>query len=188
MGYAEYLGNILRPLGVYDLKETSFSGGEIAALGRAFDDFESYAREKVRESMVLTAQSDGLTQMEGLFPFLATAVSVGLRRDAISGFLQVSGDSFTEESLCRCLSACGTQCVVAETEDPLVVSVRFPREPGEPASFSEKRRIIESLLPCHLTPDYRFTWCLWQAVEATGMTWGQAENLSFYQLALLGVE
>lgn len=186
MGYGEYLRQLLRPLGVYDLSEGSYSGGEVAALGAALDALDAYAQAKQKEAMVLTAEGEGLEQMESLFSRLMTAQSLKERREAISGFLQVSGDSFTEESLSRCLAACGTACMVRQTREPNVVCVRFPSQAGEPPQFAEKKAIIESILPCHLEIRYDFTWCTWEGLG--GMTWEQAANLSFLQLSLWNLE
>ena len=185
MGYVAYLRNLLRPLGVYNLAENSFSGAELAALGAALDELDAYAQEKMREALVMTAEDGGLSAMESLFPYLHTASSVEDRREALSGFLQVSGDSFTEESLCRCLSACGTQCLVFETETPNTVCVRFPKVAGEPENLAEKQKIIESILPCHLQVEYAFNWCLWGTVAA--LTFGDAAKMTFLELSMWNV-
>ena len=188
MGYSAYLRELLRPLGVYDLTDGSFSGGELEALGRALDDAADHLAGKQRESMVLTARDEGLTRMEQLFPGAATAESIRERRAAIAGFLQVGGDSFTAEALNRCLSACGTACVAAETETPGLVAVRFPDEAGEPENFEAKKRIVESLLPSHLQIRYDLHWSCWQQVEAAALTWQDAGAMTFYELAMLGLE
>lgn len=186
MGYGEYLLSLLRPLGVYDLSESSYSGGEVAALGAALDALDAYAQALQRESLVMTAEGAGLEKMESLFPHLATAGCLDERRNAISGFLQVSGDSFTADSLGRCLAACGTACMVTETEEPNVVCVRFPNVAGEPEQFEVKKAIIESILPCHLEVRYNFTWCTFGGLE--GLTWENAAKMTFLQLALWNVE
>lgn len=37
MAYAEYLRSLLRPLGVYELSPTSYSGAQLEALGAGLD-------------------------------------------------------------------------------------------------------------------------------------------------------
>ena len=37
MGYCDYLKNLLRPLGIYDLSDGSLSASELEALGRGLD-------------------------------------------------------------------------------------------------------------------------------------------------------
>lgn len=186
MGYGEYLRQLLRPLGVYDLTSGSYSGGEVEALGAALDGLDAYARDLQKESLVLTAEGDGLRKMESLFPHLLTAASAADRRQAVSGFLQVSGDSFTAESLSRCLAACGTACMVSETAEPNVVCVRFPKVAGEPENFAEKKAVIESILPCHLEVRYSFVWCTWDGL--TGLVWADLEQMTFLELSLRNAE
>lgn len=186
MGYGAYLKALLRPLGVYDLDEGSFSGAELDALGAAMDDLAQYAENRQKESLVMTAEGSGLDAMTALFPWLVTAADVQRRRQALAGFLQISGDSFTKECLQRCLSACGTRCLLAETGTPGVVLVRFPDYPGEPEDFEAKKAIIESILPCHLQVRYAFSWCTFDAVA--GLTWQQAEKMSFQELSVWGLE
>ena len=185
MGYVAYLRNLLRPLGVYNLAEDSFSGAELAALGMALDELDAYAQKKMREALVMTAEEDGLATMESLFPYLHTGASAEDRRGALSGFLQVSGDSFTVESLCRCLSACGTECLVFETDVPNTVCVRFPKVAGEPENLAEKKKIIESILPCHLQVEYAFNWCTWE--NAAALTFGDAGKMTFLELSMWNV-
>lgn len=188
MGYGEYLAALLRPLGVYDLRENSFSGGELAALGAALDELNAYAQARQQESLVMTARDAGLSTMEALFPFLATAADIPARRAAVSGFLQISGDSFTASALSRCLTACGTVCRVSETDEAGVVRVTFPSVSGEPADFAAKKRIIESILPCHLQVRYEFAWCTWANIQSGGLTWSQAAEMTFAELAIWNMD
>ena len=41
MGYCDYLKNLLRPLGIYDLSDGSLSASELEALGRGLDGAEA---------------------------------------------------------------------------------------------------------------------------------------------------
>lgn len=55
MSGAQYLRQLLAPLGVYDL-EGPFQSGELEALGEALDQAESALDELHRESCLATAQ------------------------------------------------------------------------------------------------------------------------------------
>lgn len=179
MGYGEYLRELLRPLHVYDLSPESFSGGEIEALGAAMDDAFAALQRHFRESLVMTAEDDGLAAMESLFPFMATEADAQRRRKALSGFLQISGDSFTAKAMNECLGAIGTSCR-AEAADGGEIAVSFPGVPGRPAPWSEKKRIIESILPCHLQPRYDFWWNTWGHTAQQRTIWGALKNGTFY--------
>lgn len=185
MSYAAYLRELLKPLQVYDLGEDSFSGAELEALGAELDALDAGAVLSQGESLIMSAEGAGLSRMESLFPYPVLGKTVQERRAALQGFLQISGDSFTPEALSRCLSACGTACVVEETETPFVVSVSFPGVRGEPEDFSLRKSVIEDILPCHLQVDYALVWCTWQETEAMGLTWQDLQDMTFCRWAVL---
>ena len=186
MGYAEYLRALLQPLGVYDLSRDSFSGSELEALGQGMDELQAYAEEKQKDALVTTAGETGLDRFGSLFPHLVTARTVQERRSALAALMSISGDSFTAQSLSRCLAACGTECTVRETAEPFTVEGRFPAYAGVPEAFEAKKRVIESILPCHLAVRYAFSWAAWQDVAA--LTWDDVKGLSFTELAMWGLE
>lgn len=59
MSYTDYLKELLRPLGVYDV-EAPFNGGELTAAGEALDGALGALEEVERESSLVTARSWGL--------------------------------------------------------------------------------------------------------------------------------
>ena len=59
MSYAQYLRQLLRPLGVYDV-ESRYLGGELESEGLALDGVESVLDELQREANLATAQDWGL--------------------------------------------------------------------------------------------------------------------------------
>lgn len=185
MGYAGYLRELLRPLGVYDHDARRPAGAETEALGAALDDFSRHAAARAKEMQVLSAEDEGLRRMEALFPFPAADGSVQARRSAISGFLQVSGDSFTPEALDRCLAACGIDCKTDENGGANTVGISFPGVMGEPDGLERKKKIIESILPCHLEPIYRLKWCSWADTEALGLTFRDLEDMTFFSWSML---
>lgn len=184
MGYRDYLQDLLRPLGVYDLRPGSLSGGETEALGQELDAAAEKLDRVLRESLTLTASAEGLAAAEALFPFSAAGDATEDRRAAVSGFLQISGDSFTPAALNRCLAACGTACAVRETAERNVVEVSFPGVAGEPAGFAEKQRIIESILPCHLEVRYRLQWVTFGQTATRGLLWSDLAEETFLSWAL----
>ena len=58
MSHAEYLRDLLRPLGVYNL-EAPFNGGELDAQGAALDGAMARIEEVQRESSLTTAEGWG---------------------------------------------------------------------------------------------------------------------------------
>ena len=178
MSYAEELVRLLLPLGVYSFAEGSFSLGELQALGAALDAQEAEQIRLQRESIPMTAEAEGLDKMAALFRHFPQNLSVAQKRTAIAGFLQVSGDSFTQEALQRCLLACGTQCLLEETGTNRV-QVSFPQVMGVPEGFTQMQYVIEDLLPCQLEITYFFRYCTWEETAQYAMTWGELEQMSW---------
>jgi hypothetical protein len=183
MGYAAYLRDLLRPLGVYELSASSFSGGELEALGSGLDALWEMAQVQQRESVVMTAEDTGLDAYESLFRNRPAASGTEARRAAIAALLQIGDDSFTLSALTKCLAGCGVEVAVAETDTPGVVTVTFPGLIGEPPQWETVRTIIEDILPCHLQINYQFRYRTWGDVLTEGITWGQAAEMTWAQLA-----
>ena len=179
MSCTEELIALLRPLGVYSFREGSFSLGELQTLGKALDELETWAQTAQRESIVLTAQAEGLERMEALFRHGAVEQDTEARRKAIAVFLQIGGDSFTAAALNRCLRACGVPCTVEETGEVNRVKVWFPGAMGVPEGFSWMRAVIEDILPCQLGIFYWFRYCTWQETEQYRLTWGALNAMSW---------
>ena len=158
MSCTEELIALLRPLGVYSFREGSFSLGELQALGKSLNELETWAQTAQRESIVLTAQAEGLERMEALFRHGAVEQDTEARRKAIAAFLQIGGDSFTAAALNRCLRACGVPCTVEETGEVNRVKVWFP---------------------CQLGIFYWFRYCTWQETEQYRLTWGALNAMSW---------
>ena len=74
MGYCDYLKNLLRPLGIYDLSDRSLSASELEALGHGLDGAEAAIDYAERESALSTAEGEGLDRREAA---LATRLCFG---------------------------------------------------------------------------------------------------------------
>ena len=66
MSAAQYLRDLLRPLGVYDLT-APFNGGELDAAGLELDEAEELLEEIQRETCLATAESWGPEKWASLF-------------------------------------------------------------------------------------------------------------------------
>ena len=184
MGYGEYLRELLRPLGVYRLDESSLSGAEIAALGEAMDALASSLREGLQNALPMSAEDAGLRRAESLFPFLPVRGSTEERRAALAGLWQVRDDGFSASALNRCLAACGMECTVEETGTPNHVRVRFPGVMGQPEQYGARKKIIEAILPCQLAVEYFFRYCTWEQTRQAGKTWADMASLTWDEWAL----
>ena len=107
MAYAEYLKNLLAPLGIYDLAKGSFSEAMVYAAGQALDQAERSLERTERESLVATALEEGLERRETLFARRPVAETVEDHRAAITALMQIDADSLTPEAINRTISGCG---------------------------------------------------------------------------------
>ena len=181
MSYTDELVDMLRGLGVYSFREGSFSLAELQALGAQLDAADGAFATAQKETIVMTAQDEGLSKMEALFRSRPPARTVQARRAAIAGFLQIGRDSFTLEAINRCLAACGVACRVEELEQVNCVKVWFPGVMGVPDGFSEMKIIIEDILPCQLGITYWFRYCTWQETQDYGLTWGDLNAMTWHE-------
>lgn len=173
--YREYLCRLLRPLGVYDLTESSVSGAELCALGEGLDEVSTVLELVEREALTATAQDEGLDRREQLFARRPAAVTAEQRRAAIAALMQIDGDSLTPSAINKAISGCGIRAQAVEM-DPGHLRVIFPETAGIPEEFSQIQKIILDILPCHLEVEFYFRYLTWEECEKTEMTWDQVES------------
>lgn len=179
MGYADALVRLLRPLGFYSFDAGSFSLAELQALGSALDALDVSMQQGQRETLVATAQGEGLDCWMSLFRGSAAYAGVEARRAAIAAFLRIGGDSFTLSALRGCLAACGVACQLDETGQVNRVTVSFPGIMGEPEGFAQARAVIEDILPCQLEITYVFRYCTWGETMAYGLRWADVAAMTW---------
>lgn len=185
MRHEDCLAELLRPLGVYDLKVGTVNRGELAAYGEALDQAGDELDRDNRERSLVTAEGYGLEQVEELLPYRPVCETAEQRRQALAALLRIGGDSFTLAAINDTLQGCGLNARAEEGERPGYVTVSFPDVAGIPEGFARLRVIIEEILPCHLGITYSFWYNTWAALGERYPTWAQAEaqGLSWYGLA-----
>lgn len=183
MSHSQYLRDLLRPLGIYDL-EAPFNGGELDAQGEALDRAMAALEEIQRESSLTTAESWGLEQVARLFLRRPVATQPRPLADALAALLRIGGDSFTLAAINDTISGCGVNARVEETDQAGTVEVSFPQVPGIPPNFEEIRVIIEDIIPAHLIIRYHYWYLTWQQLEQKFSCWQDIEdlNLTWYGL------
>ncbi len=184
--FEEYLVNLLRPLGVYDLRTGTINRGELAAYGAELDSGLVELEDTAREMNLTTAKGFGLERIEALLPYRPVCVTVQQRRVALAALLRISGDSFTPEAINDTLKGCGLNARAEETEQPNYVKVYFPDVAGIPGGFDQLRVIIEEILPSHVDITYVFWYNTWGMVAKRHPAFGDAADtgLSWYGLAI----
>lgn len=172
--YEKYLIRLLAPLGLYDLSGPQ-NGGELAALGEALDSAEALLEWAERESLLDTAEDEGLSRREALFVRKPVSTTTAERRAAIAALLRISEDSLTPDAINDTLAGCGVKARAVELEDG-GLRVVFPQTAGVPEGFEQMKRIILDILPCHLDVEFYFRYLTWAECEAAEYTWEQVET------------
>lgn len=175
MRYAEYLKQLLSPLGVYDLNAGTFNEAELYALGAQLDRVANQLEHAEREALLATAEQEGLALREMLLPGRNAAQTVLDRRRAIRALLQIDGDSLTPETMDRAILGCGIPAKVIEV-DTGHLQVIFPGISGPPAGFEMIERLILEILPCHLEVEFYFRYVTWAELEEQDVTWAWTET------------
>ena len=175
MSHAQYLRDLLRPLGVYDLT-APFNGGELDAQGEALDGAMARIEEVQRESSLTTAEDWGLEQIAALFVRRPVAAQPRRLAAALAALLRIGGDSFTLEAINDTIAGCGVHALVEENGVPNEVVVSFPNVPGIPKEFEEIKEIIEDILPAHLLITYNFWYITWIELEKRIKSWRDIES------------
>ena len=176
MGYADYLQQLLAPLGIYTFQSGSISRSELESIGAALDGCAAQLDLTEREALVPTAEEWGLARAEALFAKRPAAPTLALRRAAIAALTQIGGDDFTAAAINRALSGCGITAQVAETEQSGHVRVTFPGTAGIPEEFDRIAEIILDIIPCHLETEFYFRYLTWVELETRFPTWESIEQ------------
>lgn len=92
--YEAYLIRMLAPLGLYDLNGVQ-NRSELSALGGKLDEVGALLDTVERESLLATAEGEGLDRREALFARKPAALTAEERREAIAALLRIGEDSLT---------------------------------------------------------------------------------------------
>lgn len=181
MGYGEYMKNLLAPMRIYELYE---GGGadELDAVGACLDKLCQDFMEIERESVVVTAEDEGLAAYESIIP-CGTAEE---RRAALCALLSIDGASFSRVDIARTLVGCGISAEAHETGIPDVAEISFPYRRGIPDGIEELKTRIESILPCHIEVVYVYNYPSWGEIEAAFSTWADIEGIQWQSLERVG--
>jgi hypothetical protein len=174
--YSEYLKEMLRPLGIYNV-DGGYGAAELEVLGEQMDRLFQGLEAVERETILVTAQGQGLENYEKILPYPPVSPNLEDRRSAIAALMRIDGCSFTLEALRDTLRGCGIPADVCEGGKPATVLVSFPGIRGIPEGIDELKTRIEMILPCHLQVEYFYVYILWQELESRLESWQAIEAL-----------
>lgn len=168
MGYCEYLIDMLKPMGVYDLSG-GFGKAELDATGAAFDGVNEEIAGIERDCIAATADDRGLALYEHLLPIVHLYSGKIRRRAAVAALIRTDDLSYTKAALESQLEACGIPGVITETDEKYKVHVHFIFGRGEPDQEDIDAAI--EILPAHLGVEFSRNSATWNELESRFSTW-----------------
>lgn len=172
MGYFDYLKQILRPLGIYDL-ENGIGAEELRAIGNQLDQVFSALEELCAEALPATAEGYGISMLEQLLPYRPAYITPEDARRAIMALTRIRQGCFTVEQLNDTLYGCGLSAEIAQTGTPMKAQVSFPQNRGVPQEMERLKARVEQIVPCHLEIEYIYLFPLWSELMSGFSSWGQ---------------
>ncbi len=172
-------------VGVYSLDGNSFVDRELKAYAQELDAFSGGIDEIIRESIVATAESDGLLFYEKIVGTLGNGLPIESRREMIESLLRLNSNDNTLGGITRFFRSLGLECEIEEL--PSIFDL-YIKPIGGSYTLSERKYIVsraKQFLPCHLTflIDFRSTtWAgydssekTFREIDALQMTWEDFE-------------
>lgn len=176
MSYYDYLCALLEPMRIYRTERGTLSGSELYAAGEALDAAQERLDRALRESILPTAEDEGLTKREKRFARCPVNATPTLRREAIAALERINDASFTLRAVNATLIGCGIPARAEETDEAGVIRVWFPGTVGVPGEFERLEEIVLDIFPCHLLTRFWFRYLTWAECEAQGFTWKRVEE------------
>ena len=174
MGYTEYLKDLLRPLRLYEL-DSGPGAAELLGIGEELDRIYSELEAAERETLLATAEDEGLAAYEAILPFTPAYENTAGRRRALEALLRIDQCAFTLPALNDTAAGCGLRVRIEEAETAQTVRVSFPYNRGVPNNIQALQARIGEILPCHLGVEYVYLYLLWEELEAWFAQWAALE-------------
>ncbi|MBQ8831364.1 MAG: hypothetical protein IJ017_07170 [Oscillospiraceae bacterium] len=167
MGYADYLKQMLRPMGVYRL-DGGYSSSELDAVGDALD------KVCAELDLLLERNADYIKRLEALFPIVDFASGEAERESNVLTLMSVNDEWSDKASLEAILSACGLAADISETDDKFVLEVRFKDIRGE--LTSREKQVCRDIMPAHIALRLICDGLTWDRAEELFPTWDDFDN------------
>ena len=173
MGYADYLKQMLSPLGIYRL-ESGYGAAELDAVGDALDKVRAELDIYLDGSVCTSSSGEYLRLFEALFPIVNFAGTEEERRENILTLLAVNDSWSDKPSLEAMLKACGVEAEIVETDDKFKTELRFTQIRGEPTD--DEKQVCKAIMPAHVTLQFVCDGLIWDRAEELFPTWDDLDS------------
>ncbi len=173
MGYADYLKQMLNPMGVYRL-DRGYSKAELDAIGDALDKVSAKLREHLEGSTYTESSGDYLRMLESLLPIVNFADTEEERRQNVLTLLAVNDTCSDKASLEAILKACGLAAEITELDEKFTVQLHFTDIRGE--LTEEEKQVCQAVMPAHIVLKFVCDGLTWDRAEELFPTWDDFDN------------
>lgn len=174
------LRQMLLPMGLYDLSDTSVVSQELKAYAAGFALVEEILDQVEQNMFVSTASGDALARWEQLLG-LPTQPEVSLpdRRETILSRLSIRPWDFTLSRLEQSVSGTGVKVSIAQNPPlgPLVIS--FVDTMLEYEDWDQLKEQILSFLPAHLEAEFDVGVLTWEMFDQKDLSFSQLDAEDF---------
>ena len=172
MGYADYLKQMLRPLGVYRL-DRGYNKAELDAIGDALDKVSAQLEMQLGCLDYAALGGEYLEKLESLFPIVNFAETEEERRENVLALLAVNDLSCDKASLEAQLKACGLEAEITEI-DKFTAKLHFAKIRGELSQ--QEKQMCEAIMPAHIALIFACDGLTWDRAEELFPTWNDFDN------------
>ncbi len=166
MNCLESMVRLLRPVGVYSLREDSLVYAELCGYYEGLRIIEDELALLAREGFLCTAREFGLTEWERIIRSAAfESASLEDRRQVVLYTLSRMPSDFNREGMLRGLSSLGLDCTLEEDCASGTVTVTVNGYTGMLRTYEEVLARVQNILPAHIGVVLDIGVVTWEALD-----------------------
>lgn len=166
----------LKPLGFYNLNDTSLISAELSAYAQAINIIETLLDEIEKECFLATAQSYGLSIPEKMLGSEQSDKSYEDRRNSLLYRYSITANDFNKESIEKVLSVAGVNGYIIEVPEQNTMYINCLSLNDEIANKDEIKKQIEEFLPAHLNCIFDFRNLQWDTIDNNDKTFNEMDS------------
>ena len=167
--------NLHKPIGIYNIKEGGNIYRELSVYAEALTELSDKLLAVEKESFVLSAEDEGLAEIEKVFGASRDELEKEKRRKMILARFSLCSRDFTPASLSKIMDVLGINAEICEY--PRQFRITFGIEGAR--SLAERKwiaRELKNLLPAHLEADPVFEGFSFKCIDEASLTFGDMEQ------------
>lgn len=180
------LKQTLRPLGLYNLDDTTLINAELSAYALVLDEVEALLAELEQERFVVTAEDYGLAMRERILGAEQKDKTVEARRNLLLLRQSITSNDFNKTSLEKVLKNSGIIGYIIESPMNNLIYINCLDLEDSIADKEALKAVVAEFLPAHLECIFDFRNLQWNSIDSKnisfdemdekGLTWDDIDN------------